>query len=288
MSRVPGASTSQGIDPRPTLIVTRPAQDARALIAALRARGRDVVALPVIAIEAAADPSTLATTMAHVEDYRLVVFVSPNAIRQALAQRVDEWPIAVPIGVMGPGSVETLKALGIAGPTHRVIDPRVSTRPDAAGDRFDSEALFAALDDALGLSRDFEGRVLILRGNGGRAWFAERLRSLGIAVDEVAAYRRVRPDADADAAERLRRLFAARDRPVFIVTSSEGIANLLAIVERALADDGSAPLADVRSWLLGCRLLAPHRRIAEKAHETGFSEVSVCAPGDAGILAAIE
>ena len=281
------SSSSSAIDPSATLVVTRPTQDAASLVDALRARGRRVVALPVIAIEATDDPSKLARTLAQVGDYRLVVFVSPNAIRQSLAHRVGPWPAATAIGVMGPGSVETLKQLGIAAPDHRVVSPTAAVAA-SDGDRFDSEALFAALDALLGLSRAFDGRVLILRGNGGRAWFADRLRALGIAVDEVEAYRRVRPMADALSSEALKTLFATHEKAVFVVTSSEGIANLMTIVGEAVSHASSVSADDAVAWLRSCRILAPHRRIAEKAREAGFSEVSVCAPGDRGILAAIE
>ena len=270
-----------GVDRAATLIVTRPAQDAGTLIEALRDHGRSVVALPVLAIEPAEDPTLLASTLAHIADYRLVVFVSPNAIRQSLAQRDAPWPVETVIGVMGPGSVDALAQLGIAAPARRVVSPADGV---GQGERFDSEALFAALDATLGMTRGFDGRVLILRGNGGRAWLADRLRALDIAVDEVAAYRRVRPTADAEATRALQELFTSRAPAVFIVTSSEGIANLVTIVEEALAGDARA----VRSWLFASRILAPHRRIVEKARETGFSAVSLCAPGDRGIVAAIE
>ena len=272
------------VDPRATLVVTRPERDARPLVDALRSRGRSVIALPVIAIEEVADPSTLARTMQRIGDYRLVVFVSPNAIRQALAHR-DGWPHDVVVGVMGPGSVAALKSLGIAAPAYRVVSPTPSASAGSDHDRFDSEALFDALDALLDL-HGLDGPVLILRGNGGRAWFAERLRGLGIVVDEVEAYRRVRPTADATASQALRRLFAARDRTTFVVTSSEGIANLVTIVVEAIANDRVAD--DVRSWLFGGLVIAPHRRIAETARTAGFERVLVCAPGDEGILAAIE
>ncbi len=264
-----------------TLFVTRPAQDAEPLIEALQARGHTAIALPVLAIEPVEDPAVLIRTMAGIEDRGLVIFVSPNAIRQALAHREGSWPRGTTIGVMGPGSVETLKGLGIAVPDHRVVSPGQGAA-DGQGDRFDSESLFAALDEAIGLTRGFAGSALILRGNGGRAWFADRLRALGIAVDEVEAYRRVRPEAGVVATASLQRLVASHEAATFIVTSSEGVANLLAIVQHALPGDAA------HAWLLGSRLLAPHRRIAEKARELGFSDVSLCAPGDRGILAAIE
>ena len=127
----------------------------------------------------------------------------------------------------------------------------------------------------------FEGRVLIVRGNGGRAWFADRLREREIAVDEVESYRRVRPEPDAASASALRRLHRDNARAVFVVTSSEGLGNLLAMLESLL---GSA----ARRWLFDSRIVTPHARIAEKARHMGFSKVSLAASGDRGLVAAIE
>jgi uroporphyrinogen III methyltransferase/synthase len=271
------------VDPAATLIVTRPQPGASQLRDALRARGRRAIAYPVLAIEPVIDDAPLKHAMRHVDDYRLVVFVSPNAIRHALAHRDAPWPEDVTIGVMGPGSRAALAALGIA--TARVVSPAERPSNDA-GERFDSESLFDALDAALGLTKDFQHRALILRGNGGRAWFADRLRSLGIAVDEVEAYRRVRPEPDEASHLALRRLFEAREPVSLIVTCSEGIANIDAMVVQSLATVASR--SEAEAWLHAATIVAPHRRIAEKARQAGFSRVTLCGPGDDGILAAIE
>jgi uroporphyrinogen III methyltransferase/synthase len=270
------------IDPTATLFVTRPQPDADHLCAALRARGRQAIAFPVLAIEATGDEGALRRAMARIDAYRLVVFVSPNAIRRALAARDGAWPSTTTIGVMGPGSRATLEALGIAA---RIVSP--ASRPAGdADERFDSESLFAALDDVLGLSRGLDGPALILRGNGGRAWFAERLRGLGIVVDEVEAYRRVRPQPDAAAADALRALFVARGSAAFVVTSSEGLGNLEMLVAQALAPIADPPAA--RTWLHAATVVAPHARIVAEARRQGFSRVVASGPGDHGILAQLE
>ena len=276
---------SEGVDPTATLIVTRPEPEAGRLVDALISQGRHAWALPVLAIEDAGDIAAARQALATVDRYALVVFVSPNAIRRALALRDASWPTDVTIGVMGPGSVATLASHGIAAPGHRVIAPPRASTIERAGDRFDSEALFDALDATLGLTTAFTGRVLIVRGNGGRAWFGDRLRDLGIAVDEVEAYRRVRPVADAEQVEALRRAFGEAVPPVFIVTSSEGVGHLVAIVEEALADFAT-PTA-VRTWLFASTVVAPHRRIAAKATEAGFRRVVTTASGDRGIASAL-
>ncbi len=289
-----GAATAQ----RSTVIVTRPAQDAAPLIDLLRERGHEVIAFPVLGIEPVADAGALAVTMARIEDYRLVVFVSPNAIRHALAHRSDAWPRDVTIAVMGPGSVAALQDLGITAPDVRIVSPAdargehaVAADPPSSVSsslrRYDSEALLAALDAAIGLHAGFEGRVLIVRGNGGRTWFADRLRERGIAVDEIESYRRVMPEPDAASSSALRRLFLDDAHAAFIVTSSEGLLNLVAMVEAVLHPD-AAELAQARAWLFRQRIVAPHARIAEKARRMGFSTISLAAPDVSGIVAAIE
>lgn len=290
-----GGETPSSGGPRPAVIVTRPEADAGRLLDALRQRGRTAIALPVLGIEAVADRSPLVRAMATVDGYRLVVFVSPNAIRRALAERQRPWPAGVAVGVMGPGSVAALREAGIVAPSVHVISPatgeapeRPAIAPRRSGPRFDSEGLFDVLDEALALRAGFDGRVLIVRGNGGRAWLAERLRSLGIAVDEIEAYRRVRPVADPAAADALADLVRANADATIVLTSSEGVDHLVAIVESALAARDGIDRDAVRAWLFGAGIVAPHPRIAERARAAGFGRVTLCTPGDDGILAAIE
>ena len=281
---------------RSTVVVTRPTDDAAPLIDLLRDRGHEVVAFPVLGIEPVDDTRMLAATMARIADYRLVVFVSPNAIRQAIAHRTVPWPTDVTIAVMGPGSVAALEALGIAAPDVRVLSPQTNhphndppverEAVDAAGNspalrRYDSEALLATLEATMGMDAGFDGRVLIVRGNGGRAWFADRLRERGIAVDEIQSYRRVRPEPDEASASRLRQLFRDDADAVFIVTSSEGLTNLVAMVEGVIG-------SEARAWLFNTRIVATHARIAEKARRAGFSKILSADTGDRGIVAAIE
>ncbi|MGI9024678.1 MAG: uroporphyrinogen-III synthase [Burkholderiaceae bacterium] len=305
MSRETADDTAASTQPS-TVIVTRPKDDAAPLIGLLRERGHEVVAFPVLGIEPVADAGALAATMARIEDYRLVVFVSPNAIRHAVAHRNDAWPHDVTVAVMGPGSVAVLNDLGLSASDVRIVSPADARGPHAidaepapkasaseassapsSSRRYDSEALLAALDAAIGLHAGFEGRVLIIRGNGGRAWFADRLRERGVAVDEIESYRRVQPEPDEASSSALGRLFRDDARAAFIVTSSEGLSNLVAMVEAVLEPEAS-DARQARAWLFKQRIVTPHARIAEKARRMGFSTISLAAPGASGIVAAIE
>jgi uroporphyrinogen III methyltransferase/synthase len=271
-----------GIDPSALYVVTRPRPDTESVCAALRARGLTAVAYPVLAIEPVADPATLAITMAAVADYGLVVFVSPNAIRQSLAHRLQPWPAQTTIGVMGPGSAATLAAAGVAA---RVILP-APRAGSPSGARFDSESLFARLDTELGLSRGFDRRVLILRGNGGRPWLADRLRGLGLSVDEVESYRRVTPAPDVEGSVALTRAYAT-DAPVaFVVTSSDAVERLLECVVVSLAAVAEGAVA--RDWARRGVVVTQHPRIAETAGGCGFARVLLVNPDELGTGAGIE
>lgn len=299
-----------------TAVLTRPAGQSGALAAALERDGIDAFDFPLIEIAAVADDAPLRAAFASLERYALVVFVSPNAIERALAAVPGfVWPGHVPIGVVGPGSVAELARHGIAAPAYVVIAPvgaqadeaptvdnavgNAGGRDDAdpvvqapvasegengngngdSGTRFDSEALFAALSMRLGLTALSGRPVLIVRGDGGREWLADRLREAGAQVEPVCAYRRVVPAPAADACARVRALLRGAPH-AWLLTSSEGVRNLI-----ALADASLDPAE--RAALLHASLVVPHPRIGETARAVGFDTITASGPGDARILAAL-
>ncbi len=122
---------------------------------------------------------------------------------------------------------------------------------------------------------DWKGaRVLIVRGDGGRDWLAERLRERGARIAFVAAYRRGSPHFDAAA---LGVVDAALTRPhehLWFFSSSEAIDHLVqARPDAAWADS---------------RALATHPRIAERARTHGFGVVHPCRPTPEAVVACIQ
>jgi len=109
---------------KPTVIVTRPAAQAAGLSAALGAAGFATFEFALLEIAPVRDPQPLLQALAELEQYALVVFVSPNAIEHALAHLGTPWPAQVPIGVLGPGSVGALAQHGISAPRVSIIAPR--------------------------------------------------------------------------------------------------------------------------------------------------------------------
>ena len=266
------ASTFTVVLTRPTVPGAEAAETetaANPLATQLAAAGIATFDFPLIEIADVVDDAPLRAALTSLEQYVLVVFVSPNAVDHAFARYNAIWPHALPVGVVGPGSVAALARHGVEAPSCTVICPAASADEDSA--RFDSEALYASLEAALG-ERAFEGRrVLIVRGDGGREWLADRLREAGAVVDTVAAYRRLVPEPPIGAWARVHALLAGEPH-AWLVTSSEGVRNLIELAHEHLT-------ADELVQLKHAPLVAPHPRIAETARGLGFDSITVSGAG---------
>ena len=134
----------------------------------------------------------------------------------------------------------------------------------------DSEALLAlpALQQAIAAPAP---RVLILRGEGGREFLAERLRSQGVSVDYLPLYRRVLPQY---APGELSRQVRAERLNGLVVSSGQGFEHLL-----QLAGDDWPALARLP-------LFVPSPRVAEQARAAGAQIVVDCRGASAAALQA--
>jgi uroporphyrinogen-III synthase len=239
-------------------IVTRPADQAEAWVADLRAHGIDAVALPLIRIAPAADPTPVRAAWRTLDRHALLFFVSANAVQHFFAARPPDaaWPATTRAAAPGPGTAAALRAQGL-----RPLEPA----PDAPA--FDSEALWQRLrhDDWVGRS------VLVVRGEDGRDWLAEQLRAAGAEVHFVAAYARRPPQPDPAGRALLEAALAAPGDHLWLFSSSEAVRHLQAL----------APLP------AGARALATHPRIADAARAAGFTEVLACRPEPGAVRAAI-
>ena len=110
-----------------TVLVTRPAHQAAALVRTIQSVGGETLVFPALEIEAvpAAD---LSTSLAQLATADIVIFISPNAARFGMAA-AQVLPAASRIFAVGPGTARVLQAQGI----QDVITP----------DGQDSEALLA-------------------------------------------------------------------------------------------------------------------------------------------------
>ena len=118
------------------VIVTRPRDQAGPLVSRLEELGLQVVACPLIEIEAFEDP-------VDVEGYEWVIVTSPNGARELIRRASGPLPR---VAAVGPGTAERLRELGVE-PT---FVPSVSSQ-DGLLDEFpqpSGRVLFAAAEGA--------------------------------------------------------------------------------------------------------------------------------------------
>lgn len=243
------------------ILVTRPAAQAEGLCEAIRARGGEPLLFPLIEIHPPDDPAPLADVAARLGAYDLAFFVSANAVDHAMPvlRAAGAWPARLRVATVGKGSEAALRRWGF----EDVIAPDTG---------FDSEAVLAlpAFQAAAVSGR----RIVIFRGNGGRALLGEALRARGAEVEHVTCYRRS-PPADGPAP-----LFAWFEKGALhavILTSSEAVQHFVTLLgTRGLARFRNAPV------------FASHPRIAACAREAGFACVIQTDPGDMAIVHALE
>lgn len=244
------------------LLVTRPQPQADRWVADLQARGIDAVAFPLIAIAPAPDPAAVAAAWQALPAASLAVFVSPNAVDAFFAQRPAgaSWPPALRAAAPGPGSADELRGHGV---------PAV-VAPPADAPQLDSESLWRALS-----ADPWDGTtVLVVRGDGGREWLADQLRSRGADVKFVQAYARTVPTLDDAQRDTLARALADPTAHTWHFSSSQAIDHL-------------ARLAPDAQWSTA-RAIASHPRIASRARAAGFGHVQQAAPTPDAIVAALQ
>jgi uroporphyrinogen-III synthase len=252
-----------------TVVVTRPQPQADEWVARLEALGQAARALPLMRIErVAAFDEGVARTWMVLSRYRLVMFVSPNAVLAFFAARPSGagWPDTTLAGATGPGTVAALRAQGVAAAS------TVSPPMDAT--TFDAESLWTHALAGL----DWVGQsVLVVRGEDGRDWLADTLGRAGASVSCLAAYRRGPPVWPGVLHDTLASVAAQPAQHVWLFSSSQCIAHLLA---------PDAPTADpgLRAAVLAVPALATHPRIAETARRGGFHQVVPVTPDPVAVV----
>jgi uroporphyrinogen-III synthase len=160
---------------------------------------------------------------------------------------------------VGPGSAQALIECGV--PAAQVVQPAA----DAAS--LDSEHLWQQLSPR----RDWAGaRVLLLRGDGGREWLADRLSEAGAQVRAVTTYHRSAPRFDAAEQALLDAIRAEPTACVWLFSSAEAVGHL----------QGQS--------LAGQRAIATHPRIAEAARAAGFDPVVLARPAPEAVTQALK
>lgn len=242
------------------VLVTRPREQAGALATAIRERGGEAQVAPLIEILPATDTRELEAACAALDTFDLAFFVSPNAVRHALAFICARrtWPAGLRVATVGGGTAAALHEAGFSD----VIMPSCG---------FDSESVLALPEFRAEAVRG--RKVAVFRGDGGRPLLGATLAARGAHVAFITAYRRRCPDDDWSGW-----VTRARDGTVdaIVLTSSEAVGNLVQLLGR----NGLQVFASVP-------VFAPHERIANAARNAGFARVVNTEAGDDGVLAAL-
>jgi len=166
------------------IVVTRAREQAGDLVAALTARGAQVISAPAIRIEPLSDTDALRAAIANLAQYQWLVFTSQNTVR-VVNERLVEWNLPastlarVPIAAIGPATAQALEQHGV----------RAAVMPD----RFIAEAVVEAILERGPVAGQ---RILLPRALEARDTLPEGLRARGATVDVIPVYRAVRESGD--------------------------------------------------------------------------------------------
>jgi uroporphyrinogen-III synthase len=222
-----------------TVVVTRPAAQARRFLELASAAGAACIPYPTLQIDRI-ELNDQARARLQSRAWDWAVFTSANAVESALEQCPP--PLARRHAAVGRATAHALEQRGI----------KVDARPASAN----SEGLLELPEFA-----ELAGcGVLLVKGSGGRELLRDALRARGADVLELEVYRRSVASPTAAAAAELRLALSGTGPLVVAVTSAEVLQSLLDHV----ADDD-------RARLRSQTLLVPGPRVAATAARLGWT-----------------
>ncbi len=233
-----------------TIVVTRPREQAATLAKRIEQAGGHAVLFPLLEITEIEDKRVLHEQCSRLAQFKLVIFISPNAVRYGMAAIRVAGQLPAKIATIGQSSAQALRELAVTD----VIAPT---------ERFDSEGLLSLPE--LQYVKDW--KVMIFRGAGGRELLGDTLKARGAIVEYATCYQRSKPQQNG------RTLLDARPDAI-TVTSSEALAYLSQI----LAGESQA---------MSLSLFVPHARIAALAKQQGWQQVNLSGAGDDGLFTAL-
>ena len=218
-----------------TVVLTRPAADSERLAGLLTGEGFKALCLPLMTIA----PLTSDELSAVPEPGDIWVFISANAVKYGL-------PVLAPLLLEGRAP----RVIAVGTKTREIlkqhdIDSRLP-------DRQDSEGLLAMPE----FNTDEVGRVLVVKGEGGRDTLVNGLRERGVSVSEFPCYRRCWPEVD------LSTLRNKTDDWIFQASSGETLSRLTHLLA-----------SEETQNLLQSPVVVPSERVAQMASRLGWRRV---------------
>lgn len=239
------------------ILVTRPAHQAENLSRLIAGRGGSAIRFPTLTIAAMDDPCPIKNTLAHLDRFQWLVFISANAVTMH-SYYIDGGKInkfkSTRIAAIGQATAQALTLAGLP----------VDLTPEGG---YNSEALLA-----MPQMQQINGQsCLIVRGTGGREKLASTLRSRGANVEYLDVYKRIIPGIDSSQVL----LLLVQDKlDVITITSGEALQNLLIMLDKAY-----------HQRLFAVPLVVISDRIRQIAAGLGFKRIAVTnSPSDMAIL----
>ncbi len=186
------------------ILVTRPQERAENLCQLIKLAGGHAMAYSVIEILPPLDNNPLINIENQLHQYNVAIFISPTAVAQTLKQ-ISLFPEQLKIAAIGSKTAQLLQHYGI----------HVSIHPDG----HNSESLLSHY--ALQPSAIAGKKILIFRGQGGRAFLGDHLTQRGAQIYYVESYRRGLPDIPPLSTDILAQL------DVITLNSNESLNNLM-------------------------------------------------------------
>ena len=237
--------------------MTRPVHQAEKLSRLIEDRGGVAVRFPTMAIVPMEDSGVIQNTLAHLDRYDWLIFISANAVTMhgyhSDSDKIKKFK-SIRIAAIGKA---TAQALILAG-----LPPDLVPEND-----YNSEALMAMPE-----MQQMQGQhCLIIRGEGGREELATTLRSRGASVEYLDVYKRIIPGIECTA---VGLLLMQGKLAVITITSGESLQNLLIMLEE-----------EHHHRLFELPLVVVSNRIKQIAIDIGFKRIAVThSPSDEAIL----
>ena len=214
---------------KPLILLTRPKGKNAGLSTRLSEQGLATIALPVLELK-----PIDSVVVPNPSDYDLLVFVSGFAVDcyiQSLQRLgLSQWPGATQAAAVGRATAQAVINTGVV-PVDLVLSPSMDSRQD-------SEALWAELQ-AQGVHPE---HVLIVSGDSGRTWLAEKFAQAGAKVQRHCAYVRTAAQWSDHQLTALRKLLIPSQKLLVLLTSRQGVdawlsnmqeASMIALVQNA-------------------------------------------------------
>ena len=201
-----------------TVLVTRPSHQSGTLCRYIEAAGGTALTIPALEIVPLANAVERgAELVADVARYDIIIFVSANAVEQALRLLAPAGlPATSQLAAIGSSTAAALEQAGY----HDVVSP--STQYDSDG------LLVTPLFQNIA-----KHTVAIIRGKGGREYLSQKLREKGAMVAQFELYQRCLPESSREPLQQ-----ALSEEKISLVTASSnnGLTNLLDLAGRGGAD----------------------------------------------------